>query len=95
MKGENGNAISSEMDKKEAIEMAKFYIVSGQYSRAKELLQDIISKDPDNTDAMFNLGILYELTNDLDRAIDMFRNLLELDPENREAERHLSKLLEM
>ncbi len=79
----------------DAIDLAKFYIVSGQYSKAEELLNAILKKQADNKDALFHLGILYELTNELDRAIDMFRAVLDIDPDNKEAEEHLSKLLEM
>ncbi len=79
----------------EAIDMAKFYIVYGQYSRAEKLLNDILKKDAGNRDALFHLGILYELTNERDKAIEAFRTILNLDPDDREAEEHLSKLLEM
>ncbi len=82
-------------DIQDAVELAKFYIVSGQYSRAEELLNKTLQNSPQNTEALFTLGILYELTNELDRAIETFRNVLEVDPENEEAEQHLSKLLEM
>lgn len=79
---------------KELLEEAKFYIISQKYEEAEKLLNQILEKEPDNIDALYNLGILYEIINDRDRAREYFKKVIDKQPSNKDAEDHLNKLSE-
>jgi len=89
------DSILSEEEELEALELAKFYIISGKYDEAERLLHDVLKKNPGNIEALYHLGLLYELTNRLDEAIKKFQNVLQLNPSHKEAEEHLHKLMEI
>ncbi|MBI1924166.1 tetratricopeptide repeat protein, partial [Candidatus Poribacteria bacterium] len=55
-------------------------------------LEFVISKDRDNTQAHFFLGLAYSRQNRKDKAIAHFEKVLELDPQNQAARQQLEKL---
>jgi len=83
-----------EFDINELIEEAKFYIVNQQYEKAENLLKKILEKEPDNVEALYNLGILYEIINDREKAQEYFKKVIDKEPSNKDAEEHLNKLSE-
>jgi len=48
------------------------------------ILEKEIVSDPENEDAYFELGMLYQEGSDHPRAVEMFENAIELDPQNAE-----------
>ncbi len=86
--------MSKEFNVHDLIEEAKFYIVSQKYEEAERLLKRVLEIDPENVEAMYNLGILYEIINDRDRAQEYFKKVIDRQPTNKDAEEHLNKLSE-
>ncbi len=84
----------NEFEIKDMLEEAKFYIVSQKYEEAEKILKQILEKEPENIEALYNLGILYEIINDRDRAREFFKKVVDKQPSNKDAEEHLNKLSE-
>jgi len=55
------------------------------YTKAEEAYQRALEKDPKNTTALFNLGVLLDKNGDFDAAIAQMRKTLETDPDYAEA----------
>ncbi len=77
------------------LEEAKFEMVSRRYDKAERFLKRILREDPKNIDALFNLGVLYEIKHQDSRAMEYFNQVLEIDPEHKEAREHAEKLTEL
>ncbi len=77
------------------LEEAKFEMVSRRYDKAERFLKRILKEDPKNIDALFNLGVLYEIKHQDSRAMEYFNQVLEIDPEHKEAREHAEKLTEL
>jgi tetratricopeptide (TPR) repeat protein len=60
--------------------------------RGEELLHKVVHENPQNLEAHFMLGVLYEERGLKTRAEAMFRKVLELQPGHREAAAHLEAL---
>ncbi len=86
--------MNKEFNVRDLIEEAKFYIVSQKYEEAERLLKRVLEIDPENVDAMYNLGILYEIINDREKAQEYFKKVIDRQPTNKDAEEHLNKLSE-
>jgi tetratricopeptide (TPR) repeat protein len=57
--------------------LSQNYIDEGQYDSAKEILDDILNKNPDSPEANLLLGVLYsEVLDDYDRAIETTKRAL-------------------
>lgn len=62
--------------------LAMTYSVSETPMQAIMILRGILSKDPENKDAIFNLGLLSIRSGQLDKAIERFSSLIKLDKAN-------------
>ncbi|MBN2590400.1 MAG: tetratricopeptide repeat protein [Sedimentisphaerales bacterium] len=49
---------------------------------AEELLRAVIKNNPENTQSLYSLAILFSMTGRSDEAADIYRKLLDIDPEN-------------
>ena len=83
------------MGTEDLLEEAKFELVSGRYDKAERFLKKILKDNPDNIDALFNLGVLYEIKHQDFKALEYFNRVLEIDPKHREAREHAEKLAEL
>lgn len=84
-----------EENRKDLLEEAKFYLLNQQYDKAESLLKSLIENEPSNVEALFHLGLLYEVTNQLEKAKKYFEKVLELDSKHQEARTHLEKVTEL
>ena len=63
--------------------LAMTYIAAGeQPMQGVQLLREVISTDPNNEKALFNLGILSIQSGQYDKAVDRFRHLIEVNPQH-------------
>ena len=53
------------------------FMKAEQYTRAKEVLYEVIERDRENSNAYFTLGSILEKENDIDFAIDMYQKCIE------------------
>lgn len=51
--------------------LARFSIVSGQYDKAKERLDEVLKLDPGNTEAIYFMAITQEGLGNIDKAIEL------------------------
>ena len=49
------------------------------------MLREILQQDPQNEQALFNLGVLSMQSGQYDKAVERFSNLVELYPKNTQA----------
>jgi len=75
------------------IEKGEFYILSGNFSAAVNVLKDA-EKIEKNFKVYYNLGIAYEGLSKKEEAVEAFQAALEFEPENEKANEHLKKLIE-
>ncbi len=65
--------------------LAMTYVTGLEPMKGIAMLREVLTEDPENELAIYNLGILAITSGQLDRAIERFEKLVELDPENPEA----------
>jgi len=70
---------------KKAIDFA----LNANWEGAVEINQQILTKDPDNVDAMLRLGKAYLQTKEFNKAKKMFKEVLSIDPINSTAQKNL------
>ncbi|PIQ21298.1 MAG: hypothetical protein COW65_09935 [Cytophagales bacterium CG18_big_fil_WC_8_21_14_2_50_42_9] len=59
------------------------YIAAGEAPmQGINLLREVITTDPDNEKALFNLGILSIQSGQYDKAVERFRHLIEVNPKH-------------
>jgi len=73
------------MSNSDPVERARGLIAEFRYPEAQELLEEYIQSDPDNEDAMFELGKLQWRTKSFGAAAVSFQNVVEINPVNVEA----------
>ena len=80
-------------DEKEMLDIeakiAMTYIASSNPMKGIGMLRDILEKDPNHEEAIYNLGILSIQSNQYDKAIERFEKLVSLYPENLQAQFYL------
>ncbi|MEN3027722.1 MAG: tetratricopeptide repeat protein [Aquificaceae bacterium] len=64
------------------ITLGGIYEQRGEYSKAKELYEDILKQDPGNRNALERLGNLYTISGRYEEAKEVYRRLVELYPES-------------
>ncbi|GEM_PF-2116119 len=74
------------------LEEGQFYFVNQQYDTAQELLEEAVKIRPDAR-ALYTLGLIFEIRNEMEKACEMYRCALALDPNLKEAQVHLEKIL--
>jgi tetratricopeptide (TPR) repeat protein len=55
-------------------------IVMHDYLGAEKYLEEALARNPDNTYALFNMGVVYENTGRQQQAISMYQKVLDLNP---------------
>ncbi len=65
--------------------VAMTYIATTNPMQGITLLREVISADPKNEKALFNLGVLSMQSGQYDKAAERFQKLVDLNPENVEA----------
>ena len=65
--------------------LAMTYVAGSNPMQGILMLREVLEKDPDNTLAIYNLGVLAITSGQLDKAIERFEHLKRLDSENPEA----------
>jgi len=75
------------------IEMGEFYFVNQKWNNALEVLNKAQRIEPNNPDVYYNLGVVYEMKNQLENAKQMFEKALKIKPDHEKAQRHLNKLV--
>ncbi|HID32681.1 MAG TPA: tetratricopeptide repeat protein [bacterium (Candidatus Stahlbacteria)] len=77
----------------ELIETGEFYILSGNFHKAVEVLKKA-EKLKKNARLYYNLGIAFEGLSQKEDAVEAFQATLEIEPENEKAKEHLKRLIE-
>ncbi len=71
----------------------KFYVSTGNYKKAKEILLSIIEKNPNNYSAHKFLGIIYEQEGGIRKAIDEYVKCIEINKKDYDSYYKVSILL--
>ena len=71
---------------------ATAYYRSDLYGPALDDLETALALNPDNFNAIFGLGVLFEELGDSRRAADLYRRVLALNPHHENAEKALEQL---
>lgn len=75
--------------------LASAYVESGKDPmKGIFLLREVIEQEPENIDALLNLGFFSMQSGQFDKAIDRFKNVLKIDPSLTEVRIYLSEALE-
>ncbi|MFX1275651.1 MAG: tetratricopeptide repeat protein [Promethearchaeota archaeon] len=72
-------------DIKEIIEEGKRHFREGHYEEAIVAYKRVINAEPENIDAMINMGISYVELKDYEKGIELYKRVLEIEPENKYA----------
>lgn len=78
---------------KDLIEMGEFYFVNQKWNNALDILNRAQKIEPNNPDVYYNIGIVYEMKNQLEDAKHMFEKALKIKPDHECSQRHLNKLV--
>lgn len=62
--------------------LAQFYFFKKQPQEALKIYEDIIKAKPDNIEALFWVGFIYEETNRRDDAVKIWKKVLQISPEH-------------
>ena len=80
---------------KTRIKAAEMQIILRRYMEAAATLQSLLDEDPQNTEALQLLGILFKEQGDIEQAAKSFQTVVELDGDNYEAWTMLGNLLDI
>ena len=75
------------------LEMSKFYFLNGKYDAAISELEKVVKLNPRNSEAYYNLGLVYEAKGMNEQAQEMYKRCLKIDPKCKLALEHLNKLV--
>jgi len=64
----------------------------GDREKGKRILEEIVSANPENVDAICNLGVMYEKAGEFEKARDCYRKAIAIDPEHRNSNDNLFSL---
>ncbi len=65
--------------------LAMTYVAGSNPMQGIMMLREVLEKDPNNTLAIYNLGVLAITSGQLEKALERFEHLMQLEPENPEA----------
>jgi tetratricopeptide (TPR) repeat protein len=60
-------------------EYAESLYAKGDYDQAKQVLEEIIQKDPDNADAHYRLGVIYSKQGNMDQSAREFLSVISIN----------------
>lgn len=75
------------------LESGKFYLASNRNSAALKAFNKVIEKDPNNFEAYYHLGLVYEQKNDFQTAKQMYEKCLKINPNHTLSKKQLHKLI--
>lgn len=81
------------MNKRSHFEVGQFFFLNEKYDQAIAEFKKAIIDGPNDVEAYYNLGVVYETKNMMKEAKEAFRKALDLEPKHKLAEEHLSKLV--
>lgn len=81
------------MQERSHFEVGQFLFLNEKYDQAIEEFKKAIHDNPEDAEAYYNLGVVYETKNMAKEAKEAFTKALELNPKHKLAEEHLSKLI--
>ncbi len=84
------NTPDAQRDVKFYINYGLNYQKIGQYDKSISIWKEVFEKEPNNADAMNNIGVAYMLKNNTDEAIAMFQKAITTNPENTLAKNNLA-----
>lgn len=90
MQGETSNEGSKVRD---LVELGEFYFLNGKLKNALDALIRAKELDPQNVEAVYTLGLVYEAKNSFTDARHMYERVLKLAPNHKAAKNHLEKLV--
>ncbi|MFP4498371.1 MAG: tetratricopeptide repeat protein [Vulcanimicrobiota bacterium] len=74
------------------LEQASFFISKGQYEKAREILNKVLEKSPDNLSGLTLKGILLTNENELDQAFDVFKKVIFSSESQKEENKAMVKI---
>ena len=86
------NSNSKNVDIDIAFQLGKLYYNMNEISEAKDIFIKIARINPNNSNARYSLGLIYEKENDYENALTEFEVVLLLNPENKDLENKIEKL---
>ncbi len=84
------NVKQNELNK--SIQKAEYEIQNGNKSEAREILEKIMTQDPNNIDALNNLSILEILEGNYENAALLLKKVVDIDPTNEAATENIKYL---
>ncbi|MFW6334445.1 MAG: tetratricopeptide repeat protein, partial [Desulfosalsimonas sp.] len=69
--------------------LSAFYQEEGGFRKAEGLLTEGLSREPENAELHYEMGVLYDKMGDTEAAIDKMLFVIEMDPENADALNYL------
>ncbi len=79
---------------KDWIEKGHILFDKGKFNEAIERYKRALSNDPENVDALINIGLSYRHLEEYDKAIDFYDKVLEIEPENKTSVNNIGYALE-
>ncbi len=64
---------------------AGLYQRSGEFDRGLAIIEGMLSEDPNDEEILYQLGVLYGMSNRIDKAVEVMLQVLELNPDNAHA----------
>ncbi|MEN3045968.1 MAG: hypothetical protein ABDH49_03155 [Candidatus Hydrothermales bacterium] len=80
--------------KEDLLDQAKLLILSQNYRKAKEILENLYKDNPSDTDIIYHLAIVKEILLEREEAINLYKKVIEIIPDHKEAKERLQKLME-
>jgi tetratricopeptide (TPR) repeat protein len=75
--------------------LASAYLSKGNIELAEKEYKWVITKEPDNKKALYNLGIIYSDMKRKDEAVLMFERYLKLEPKGKSADKAREYLIKL
>lgn len=88
-----GDRTSEETKVRDLVELGEFYFLNGKLKNALDVLLKARELDPQNVEAVYTLGLVYEAKNSYSDARQMYERVLKLAPTHKAAKNHLEKLV--
>jgi len=80
-------------EKEKVLEAGSFYFLNQQFKMAIKIYKKGLKEYKNDTDLLFNLGIVYESINDIENAKDCFKKILEKEKNHEQAKKHFEKII--
>jgi len=80
-------------EKEKVLEAGSFYFLNQQFKMAIKIYKKGLKEYENDTDLLFNLGIVFESINDIENAKDCFKKILEKEKNHEQAKKHFEKII--